>query len=77
MDAIKENLEDLKIRLQHDKNIDIDKRKEEILFILGSEIVSRYYYQTGVTEYSLAVDKELKEAVELLGKPEDIKTILQ
>lgn len=54
-------------KLQADKGNDLEKFKPEIIEILGSEIVSRYYYQTGRVEYSLANDPYIDSALELFA----------
>lgn len=56
--------------LVHDLNHDLDVHREEIEEYLGSEIVSRYYYDRGKSEYALRTDKALKAAREILNSPE-------
>lgn len=52
--------------LVHDLNRDLDTHRPEIEDYLGSEIVSRYYFDKGKTEYLLRTDKAFKTARELL-----------
>lgn len=52
--------------LVHDLNHDLDVHRAEIEDYLGSEIVSRYYYDKGKAEYLLRNDKALKKALEIL-----------
>lgn len=44
----------------------IERNKEEVKMLLGSEIVLRYYYQKGQASYQLRYDKELKRALQEL-----------
>ena len=44
----------------------IEKHKEEVKQLLGTEIVLRYYYQKGQAAYNLRYDKELKRALKEL-----------
>lgn len=41
----------------------IERNKEEVKMLLGSEIVLRYYYQKGQAAYQLRYDEELKRAL--------------
>lgn len=52
--------------LVHDLNHDLDVHRPEIEEYLGSEIVSRYYFEKGKSEYALRNDKALKAAREIL-----------
>lgn len=52
--------------LTHDLNKDLDTHRPEIEDYLGSEIVSRYYYDKGKAEYLLRTDKALKAAIDIL-----------
>lgn len=52
--------------LVHDLNRDLDTHRPEIEEYLGSEIVSRYYFDRGKTAYALRSDKALKAAREIL-----------
>lgn len=52
--------------LIHDLDRDLDTHRSEIEEYLGSEIVSRYYYDRGKTAYMLRNDKALKAAREIL-----------
>lgn len=63
-------------QLKADKNKDFEKYKDEIKNVLKSEIVSRYYYQKGRAEVSLADDPEVKKAIELLNDSAKCKEIL-
>lgn len=74
--SIKHDLEEIKNKLSAEKKQDIYKEKKDILKILESEIISRYYWQNGRTEFSFSNDKEVKKAVELCSNPNLIKQTL-
>jgi carboxyl-terminal processing protease len=57
--------ESLKKKLAHDKNKDLQTFKSEICDLLEEEIVTRYYYQKGRMEHSLAADKDIAKAVDV------------
>lgn len=62
-----EELDALKLKFAHDKNKDLRVFKDEISEIIGSEIVHRYYYQKGRTQYMMQFDKELQAAVAVIN----------
>ncbi len=55
---------------------DLEKNKKEIIEILESEIVSRYYYQKGRVMHSFIADDALKTAINILENPTRYKQIL-
>lgn len=65
--AIETEYKQLKQKMMHDKNADLEKSKEEISRLLADEIVSRYYYQKGRIENGLFSDPEVKKALEVLN----------
>jgi carboxyl-terminal processing protease len=75
-DDVKTEYEALKEKLTHNKKGDLHKFKEEIIRILESEIVSRYYYQTGQIKISLKHDIILEEAIKTLNNQELYNSIL-
>jgi len=66
-DDLKAEYEALKDKLNTNKEGDLYKFKDEIKRILESEIVSRYYYQTGQIKVSLKHDIILEEAIKTLN----------
>ena len=62
--------------LDLDVQKDMDIFKEEISELLGNEIVKRYYYQKGAIKFSLQKDKELDEALKVLGNSSEYNGIL-
>lgn len=76
-DGIKEKIESLKTEVQHDKEKDIVKFKDEIKQALEQEIVSRYYLQKGTIEYSFNYDVDIKEAIRLFANMDEYNKILK
>lgn len=76
-DAIKEQLEVLKVKIGHDKERDLQKHKAEIKEVLEGHIVSRYYYEKGMREAGLDADNELQAAVKVLNNPTEYQQILK
>ena len=68
-DAIRENMSSIKTNISHDKQNDLFKFKDEISHLLRTEIVSRYYYQSGEIESSFDDDPIIKEAILVLKNP--------
>lgn len=66
-DAIKEDFENLKVKLMHDKDEDLLKHKKEISRLLEEEIVSRYYFQEGRLISSLKDDNVVEKARDILN----------
>ena len=52
--------------LQPDFRTAIERNKDEVKKMLGSEIVLRYYYQRGQAAYNIRFDDELKRAIKEL-----------
>lgn len=64
-------------KLKADKKQDLVKHEQEITRLLESEIISRYYYMRGRVEHSLRSDKDLEQALALLGTPAKYKELLK
>lgn len=75
-DAVKDELEAVRKRIEDDKNRDILKYKEDITDLLEREIVSRYYLQKGRIEAGLQNDEEILEAIKVINDPARYKEIL-
>jgi carboxyl-terminal processing protease len=76
-DAIKDDFEKLTNEMNHDKEKDLVKFKDEISELLSQEIAARYYYQDGRIEASLNHDQEVKKAMEVLGNADLYAKTLQ
>ena len=59
----------LEEKLTPDLRRDFDRFKPEIMRLLSSEIVKRYYYQKGELRQNLKDDKVLQKALEVLADP--------
>jgi carboxyl-terminal processing protease len=68
-DEVKEQLEQIKSKVNHSKENDLDTHQKEIKKILGEEIVSRYYFQEGMIEASLQGDPVIQLAKEYFATP--------
>ena len=68
-DEVKEQLEQIKVKVNHSKENDLDTHKKEIKKILSEEIVSRYYFQEGMIEASLQGDPVIELAKEYFASP--------
>lgn len=75
-DDIKTEYEHLKEKLKTHKNDDLNTFKEEIVTILETEIVGRYYYQNGLIQNSLKRDPTLEEATKTINNETLYKSIL-
>lgn len=63
-------------KLKHNVAKDLDYNRDRIMQALASTIVSIYYYQRGIIEYTLKHDKQIKAAQKLLDNPAKYKEIL-
>lgn len=59
----------LEEKLKHNKVIDLQNNKQEIIDILKEEIMSRVYYQKGRIEVSLQSDPFVSQALDVLKNP--------
>lgn len=66
-DAVAAEYDALLEKKKRDKAQDITKHKDEIIYFLEQEIVSRYYYQQGRLRATFDDDEEVKEAIRLLN----------
>ncbi|MFN8416758.1 MAG: S41 family peptidase [Cytophagaceae bacterium] len=75
-DAMKNDIEHLKSVLAKDKENDLVKFKAQIIEYLEEEIASRYYLQKGIIESGFDHDKEVQEAIKVLGDTKKYTGIL-
>ena len=66
-----------KVKMQTNKNDDLQKSKDDIKEILTGEILSRYYYQIGRIKAGLNFDVEVEKAIEILQDEEKYYEILK
>ena len=75
-DDAREQFDALSERLRHDVAEELDKHRETIQQILELDILSAYYYQRGTIEAGLGYDKQVGEALRLLGRPDEYRRML-
>jgi carboxyl-terminal processing protease len=46
----------------------IFRNKDEVIALLGAEIVKRYYYQEGYAAYNLRYDKDLQKTLKHINQ---------
>lgn len=64
--VVENTLEELKSKIKHNKETDIQKFSQEIKSVLEEEIAARYYLNKGVIEASFDDDPQLLEAIKVL-----------
>lgn len=62
-------------KLKHNKEEDLYTFKEEIKYILETEIATRYYYQKGKMEASLKTDPVMEKAIEVLSDKQKYEAV--
>lgn len=67
----------LEAKLKHNVAQELNKHEKTLRRLLESEIISAYYYQSGVIEAGLKHDTQLKEAERLLLSPDEYRRILR
>ncbi|MBO9153227.1 S41 family peptidase [Chitinophaga sp. GCM10012297] len=75
-DGLAKEFEALQQKMKHDKKQDLLKNKTEIRQLLEEEIMNRYYPQVGRIEKSLSWDKDVEEAVALIGNADKYRQLL-
>jgi carboxyl-terminal processing protease len=73
---VEETITELKKEIQHNKEKDLVKFKDEIKSVLEEEIASRYYFSKGLIEASFDNDPQLIEAVKVLNDQDRYNQIL-
>lgn len=76
MDGAEEEFKALESKLTHDTNRSLDTFRPDIEEFLAAEILKRYYYQKGATEYQLQYDNELKKTIEIVSDPKQMEELL-
>ena len=75
-DAVKVQYDAIKKKLEHDKEQDMLKNKEEITTVLENEIAGRYYYAYGKVKKSYQNDAEVSKAIELINNTAQYSELL-
>ena len=74
--SVESELEQVRAKLSHNKEADLQLCKSEISYLLQEEIVSRYYFQEGRAIALLQKDSTLVKAIEVLNNPTEYKRLL-
>jgi carboxyl-terminal processing protease len=75
-DLAEQDIADLEKKLTPDLDRDMNKFRYEITELLKSELISRYYYQTGSVKSSVSDDECVLKAIEILNNKEEYNRIL-
>ena len=67
---LKETFEKMEIELRDDTQTNLETYREQVIESINNDIVLRHGYQAGVIEHSLAADKEVARAAEILADPQ-------
>ena len=73
---MKQQFDQLKQKLNHDKLADLEKNKAEIIRLLEMEIAKRYYFQRASYEMASRIDEDVQEALKLFNDPTKYKQLL-
>lgn len=76
-EGAKAELAALRLKLGHDKKLDLQKNTAEVKRMLESEIVSRYYYLRGRLVNSLKSDEDIAKALGVLGQQPQYEALLK
>ncbi len=75
-DSATVEFERLEKMLKHDLSHDLDVHRKEIAKVLAQEIIDRYYYKQGQTEYMVRKDETIDRALEMFAKPGEYNRLL-
>lgn len=75
-EEVKAQLDQIKAKVNHSKENDLETHKQEIKKILSEEIISRYYFQEGVIEASLRGDPVIDLAKNYFATPSRMAKVL-
>jgi carboxyl-terminal processing protease len=73
---IQTEIDSIQQKLSRKKKAELIKYKDQIKKILSSEIVSRYYFQSGRIENKLGSDPYIKRAIEILSNKTEYNGVL-
>jgi len=75
-DDAREAFDALEQKLHRDVTIDLKKHRDIIQQMLELDIIGAYHYQAGSLRAGLQYDRQLKEALRVLGQPDEYHKIL-
>lgn len=76
-DKISAELQAIADKIKDDKMVELQTFKEELKNILATSIITRWSYQRGAIEHSIADDAEIQKAVEILLNKSEYQRILK
>src|SRR5690606_22411481 len=76
LESIASDFEAMKKNMMHDKELDLQKEKKQVMELLEGEIIARYYFQSRRIQASFRKDPDITKASELLNDREKINQIL-
>ncbi|MCM1448783.1 MAG: S41 family peptidase [Clostridiales bacterium] len=75
-DSVQAQIDILKAMLHHDLDKDLDIKREEIARYLGTELMRRYYFNSGTYEYLIKDDPDMNKAAAILNDPDTYRATL-
>ncbi len=75
-DNIKSEIEDLELKVKHNKEHDLQEFEDEIKGVLEDGIVEQYYLMKGNFEASFKNDIQIQSAIKILQNTEEYNTLL-
>ncbi|MBI5219106.1 MAG: S41 family peptidase [Bacteroidia bacterium] len=76
LDIAQKEFDALQEKIAHNRDKDLKTFKDEIKELLEDEIISRYYYQAGRAEASIAHDAAIQKAIEILKNKKQYDSIM-
>jgi carboxyl-terminal processing protease len=73
---VAKQVEQLKTLVDKEKASQINTHMKEIILAIEREILSRYYYETGLVKHQLKNDPELATAIKILNNDKEYSSIL-
>ena len=75
-DDARNEFANLRAKLKHNIEKDLDLNRETLKQVIGNDIVAAYYFQRGGIEHSMRYDKQLKAAIELVNDAQRYRSII-
>lgn len=69
-------LDALEKKLQHNEDYDFKRWEKEIRLVVEAALIESYYYDSGRELYELKDDTELKRAIDMMHRPQQLHSIL-
>ncbi len=76
LDELKDELNQLKLAVQHSQEKDLITHQDQIRSLLAEEIIARYYLLKGEIANSITHDPDVSEAIALLNNPNKYSALL-